>query len=96
MDNMLTNLCKAPAATLLPFDSSNRLLKLEVCVPGMLDTLQFVDDPRIAMLLPVDDIEVQVKATGPNFMDIMVSMGQISDSILDLECSGIVTKVGSN
>ena len=96
MDNMLTNLGKAPAATLLPFGSGNRPLKLEVRVPGMLDTLQFVDDPRIAMPLPADDIEVQVKATGLNFMDIMVSMGQISDSILGLECSGIVTEVGSN
>ncbi len=96
MDKMLTNLGKTPAATLLPFDSCNRSLKLEVRVPGMLDTLQFVDDQRIAMPLSAEDIEIQVKATGLNFMDIMVSMGQISDSVLGLECSGIVTKVGSN
>ena len=96
MDNMLTNLGKTPSATLLPFGSGDRPLKLEVRVPGMLDTLQFVDDSRIAMPLSADDIEIQVKATGLNFMDIMVSMGQISDSILGLECSGIVTKVGSN
>ena len=95
MDTMLTNLGKAPSATLLPFGSRDRPLKLEVRVPGMLDTLQFVDDPRIAMPLSADDVEVQVKATGLNFMDIMVSMGQISDSILGLECSGVVTKVGS-
>ena len=96
MDDMLTKLGKAPAATLLPFGSNNRPLKLEVRVPGMLDTLQFVDDPRTTAPLPADDVEIQVKATGLNFMDIMVSMGQISDSILGLECSGIVTEVGSN
>ena len=96
MDKMLTNLGKTPAATLLPFGSSDRPLKLEFRVPGMLDTLQFVDDPRIATPLQADDVEIEVKATGLNFMDIMVSMGQISDSILGLECSGIVTKAGSN
>ena len=96
MDKMLTNLGKMPAATLLPFGSGNRSVKLEIRVPGMLDTLQFVDDPRIAMPLPADHIELQVKATGLDFMDIMVSMGQISDSVLGLECGGIVTKVGSN
>lgn len=96
MDKMLTNLGKTPAATLLPFVSGGRSLKLEVRVPGMLDTLQFVDDPRVAMPLPADDVEIEVHATGLNFMDIMVSMGQISDSVLGLECSGIVTKSGSN
>ena len=96
MDKMLTNLGKTPAAASIPFGSGNRSLRLEVRVPGMLDSLQFVDDPRIAISLPPDEIEIQVKATGLNFMDIMVAMGQISDSVLGLECSGIVTKVGSN
>ena len=96
MDDMLSNLGKAAAATLLPFGAGDRPLKLEVRVPGMLDTLQFVGDPRTAAPIGADDVEIKVKATGLNFMDIMVSMGQISDSILGLECSGIVMAVGSN
>ena len=72
MDKLLKNLGKTPAATLLPFDSGIHSLKLEVQVPGMLDTLQFVDDQRIAMPLSAEDIEIQVKATGLNFMDTMV------------------------
>ena len=48
-----------------------------------------------------DEIEVQVRATGVNFRDALKATGKYPaefDETLDLdaECSGIVTKVGSN
>ena len=41
-----------------------------------------------------DDVCVEVKATGLNFKDVMVALGQVTGSI-GSECSGVVTKIGA-
>jgi NADPH:quinone reductase-like Zn-dependent oxidoreductase len=43
-----------------------------------------------------DDIEIEVKATGLNFKDIVVAMGQLAQPYIGIECSGIVSSVGKN
>lgn len=40
-------------------------------------------------------MEIQVKATGINFRDIMAAMGLIPMTVLGLEGSGIITKTGA-
>ncbi|KGO37540.1 Acyl transferase/acyl hydrolase/lysophospholipase [Penicillium expansum] len=79
-----------------PFYQTGRPLKLNIKTPGLLDTLVFEDDTRLAEPLASHDAEVEVKASGVNFRDIMISTGQMSDTALGFECSGIVTRIGSD
>lgn len=77
-----------------PFSQPGRRFKIQIGNPGALDSLYFVDDNPLP--LGEDQIEVQVKASGPNFKDIVVSMGQLAQSYIGIECSGVVSSVGSN
>nr|AAR85531.1 polyketide synthase [Didymella maydis] len=63
--------------------------------PGLLDSLHFAPDERVSVELAAGDIEVEVQAAGINFKDVMMAMGQIPIEDLGLECSGMVTSVGS-
>ncbi|CAI7662741.1 unnamed protein product [Penicillium viridicatum] len=77
-----------------PFSQPGRRFKVQIGNPGALDSLYFVDDNPLP--LGEDQIELQVKASGLNFKDIVVSMGQLAQSYIGIECSGIVSSVGSN
>lgn len=79
---------------MLPFNQPGRPLALAVRTPGMLDTFQFVDDNEYQQPLADKDVEISVKAVGMNFHDVMIAMGQISDTDLGVECSGVVTRTG--
>ena len=94
MNKVLDTLNVQSIPELLPFKQPNRPLQLEIGVPGLLNTLQFVDDTESTKPMAHDDVEIEVKASGLNFVDIMVAMGQISDSMLGAECSGVVTRMG--
>lgn len=72
---------------------TDRVLKLTIRSPGLLDTLVFQDEPLPA--LGADEVEIDVRACGVNFRDIMICSGQLSDSSLGLECAGVVSKVGA-
>jgi NADPH:quinone reductase-like Zn-dependent oxidoreductase len=78
-----------------PFYQPGRALRLEIGTPGLLDTLHFVDDTRTLERLPEDHVEIEVKASGVNFRDVMMSMGQIDVQRLGGECCGVVSAVGS-
>lgn len=91
---MLGELSLPPVVELHPFKQIDRPIKLDIGVPGMLDTLRFVEDTDAANAMAHDDVEIEVKASGLNFFDIMISMGQLSDSMLGTECSGVVRRVG--
>lgn len=75
------------------FDQPGRRLKVAVGTYGALDSLYFKDD--IELPLAEDEIEIKVIATGMNFKDVVIAMGQVSSPYLGVECSGIVSKVGS-
>ncbi|KAB8271705.1 polyketide synthase dehydratase-domain-containing protein [Aspergillus minisclerotigenes] len=77
-----------------PFYQSGRRFKLEIASPVSLDTLYFADD-NVGMLGD-NEIEIEVKATGLNFKDIVVAMGQPAQPWLGIECSGVVSSVGKN
>ena len=79
-----------------PFHQPGRPLVMEVGTPGLLDSIHFVDDERVKMPLPDDCVEIEVKATGFNFKDVMMAMGQVEVDQLGLECSGIVHAVGKS
>ncbi|KIX00018.1 uncharacterized protein Z518_10945 [Rhinocladiella mackenziei CBS 650.93] len=81
---------------LMPLGKCHGPQKIHVGAPGMLDSLQFeADDLAWAHLQP-GYVEIEVKATGINFRDVMVAMGQIPDSLFGFEASGVITQVASD
>jgi len=75
---------------LQPFSQSGRPLKLTISNPGFLDTLCFVDDEKPLLELADDEIEIDIKASGLNFKDVILALGQLSGNHLGQECSGVV------
>ncbi|KAK8025057.1 polyketide synthase PKS2 [Apiospora arundinis] len=84
----------APKPQPLGADPS-RSLMLSTSAPGRLDRLHFVDWPAYQEPLPADQIEVEIKATGLNFRDVMVAMGEVAAATFGHEGAGVITKVGS-
>jgi NADPH:quinone reductase-like Zn-dependent oxidoreductase/acyl carrier protein len=93
-DNLAEEL--SPAAT-----STGQTLQLSFKLPGQLRNLQWqgVSDS----LLADDEIEIDVKATGLNFRDVMYTLGLLSDEAVEngfvgptlgLEFAGRVTQTG--
>ncbi|KAG9606254.1 polyketide synthase, partial [Aureobasidium melanogenum] len=86
----------APVPHLQPFWQPSRPLIMDVKVPGLLDTLHFKDDIRMYGNLPEDSVEIEVRASGMNFKDVMMAMGQVKTEMLGLECSGVITALGES
>lgn len=93
-DRLYSRLCpQKPRASTLGQRSEN-VLSLIPKVPGDLDTLQFQESPSSGQDLATEEVEVEVKAIGVNFKDVMVALGQIPSNTLGLECSGVVLRKG--
>jgi NADPH:quinone reductase-like Zn-dependent oxidoreductase/ubiquinone/menaquinone biosynthesis C-methylase UbiE len=72
-----------------------RSLALQIGTLGQLDTFRFEDD-SVSALAPGDhEVEFKTMASGINFRDLASAQGQIEESPLGFEASGIVTRVGS-
>lgn len=80
------------ATALQPFHQRGRRFKMHIQNPGSLDTLYFADDS--VGTLGESFVEVEIKATGINFKDIVVCMGQLNQPYMGVECSGVVKSVG--
>lgn len=82
-----------------PLFQQDRPLRLEVGIPGLLDTLGFSDDVKdvenASSPLAPDMVEIEPRAYGLNFRDVMVAMGQLRERVMGLECSGIITRLGT-
>ncbi|KAF7554212.1 hypothetical protein G7Z17_g3048 [Cylindrodendrum hubeiense] len=79
-----------------PLFQDQRPLRLEVGIPGLLDTLAFsLDKEADVDAAQADVVEMEPRAYGLNFRDVMVAMGQLRERVMGLECSGIITRVGS-
>ena len=70
-------------------------LALKMGFPGLLDTFQFEHDIATG-LLASGCIQIQVKAAGVNFRDVLVALGLDVADNLGLECSGVVTQADDN
>ncbi|KAI2628557.1 hypothetical protein GGR54DRAFT_636275 [Hypoxylon sp. NC1633] len=69
-------------------------LELQYSV-GQLDGFRFVRDESAGKALPDDEIEVEIKAIGVNFIDVMVILGQLAGTHLGCEYCGVVRRIGS-
>ena len=77
------------------FHQLGRPLRMEV-TPGFLDSIRFVDDERFLQELSDDEVEIEVRAVGLNFKDVMMGLGQILSEALGGEASGVVSRVGKS
>ncbi|KAK4238694.1 hypothetical protein C8A03DRAFT_14873 [Achaetomium macrosporum] len=80
-----------------PFVQPGRPLRMHVDIPGLLDSIVFRDDPDVSPRVPLPDdwVEIEPKAFGLNFRDVMSAMGQLNEKQeMGSECAGIVTAVG--
>jgi len=94
IDRSMSALLDDSHLEMVPLQQLDRKLVVEVGTPGLLDTIHFIDDVRVEPELPDNSVEIEVKATGLNFKDVMMAMGQIAVETLGGECSGIVRRVG--
>ncbi|PLB53305.1 ketoacyl-synt-domain-containing protein [Aspergillus steynii IBT 23096] len=76
-----------------PFYQEERPLRLSARHTAGLQGISFIDCPDLEAPLSCDQIEIEVRASGVNFRDIMVSLGQMPDEDV-AEVAGVVTKVG--
>lgn len=80
-----------------PFgETAGRCLKLEMANPGLLESFQFIDDETAQEEIAFDEIEIEVKATGVNFLDVLIALGRVSSNHIGRDCAGMVTQVGSD
>lgn len=76
------------------FTDCGRPLKLTIQTPGLLDTFRWVEDELYYEDLQDDWIEIEVKAVGLNFKDILVALGSLNEHKLGVDAAGVVTRVG--
>ncbi|KAF2798819.1 reducing type I polyketide synthase [Melanomma pulvis-pyrius CBS 109.77] len=70
-------------------------IQLAVDSTGFLDSIHFIEDDIFNQPLESDEVEIEVRAAGLNFRDVLVALGRISSPVYGSEASGIVTRVGS-
>lgn len=68
---------------------------LEVGVPGMLDTLRFVEDTAYNDALGPDEVEIEAVSWPISFRDVFVALGRLGMEGLGVECAGVVTRTGN-
>lgn len=73
-------------------------LALKIATPGLIDSLQFREDPIVLMELKPNEIEIEVRAIGVNFRDVLSALGRASDGgdTIGCECAGTVARVGAS
>lgn len=78
-----------------PLFQEGQPLRLEVGIPGHLDTLAFIHDEEAHEALTPELIEIIPRAYGVCSRDIMAAMGQLKDRSMGLECAGVILRVGT-
>ncbi|KAK2612526.1 hypothetical protein QQS21_001464 [Conoideocrella luteorostrata] len=71
-------------------------LALQFKTPGLLDSLQFVEDELAYEPLQPNQVEIEVRSVGVNFMDLLTALGRINQVEIGGECAGIITRLGSS
>ena len=95
LNDLLSTFLIQPKPELTPFKQTDRALALRIGTHGRLDSFRWEDDPVHSRALGAEDVELEVKGVGLNFKDIMAAMGQLQELDLGLDCSGVVSRVGS-
>jgi acyl transferase domain-containing protein len=89
-----TTLYHSEAVPTLAKDAG-RPIKLTTTVPGLLEKLEWVTDDTYYEPLSETEVEIEIKAVGLNFRDLMIAMGEHTAYSMGSEASGIISRVGS-
>lgn len=74
--------------------STTTTTSIDSVKPRLSGYLVFIDDNKAATEIADDEIEVDIKASGLNFKDMILALGQLTGGELGQYCSGIITKTG--
>ena len=91
LNKMLNNKTLTQELKVEPLYQTDRVLKLKADERGTLQDPQFDEDITALESMHDNDIEIEVKASALNVVDLEIRSGH-----LGVECAGVVTKVGSN
>jgi SAM-dependent methyltransferase len=86
-------------APLLPcsYLDQNRPIKFDIRVPGLLKTIRFVENDDMSNPLGPDEVQIEARAYGVNFKDVLIALGQMPPATqMTGEIAGVITAVGSN
>jgi acyl transferase domain-containing protein len=89
-----TALYRSEAVPTLARDAG-RPIKLTTTVPGLLEKLEWVTDETYNEPLSDTEVEIEIRAVGLNFRDLMIAMGEHTAYSMGSEAAGIVSRVGS-
>ncbi|KAI1502213.1 hypothetical protein F5X99DRAFT_427602 [Biscogniauxia marginata] len=79
-----------------PFDQPGRTLVWEPSTTGTLSNLCFTDGIDQSGEVPSGMVEIEAKAFGLNFRDVMIALGQLDDTFVGHDCAGVVTRLGQH
>ncbi|KAL9122567.1 MAG: hypothetical protein Q9187_000881 [Circinaria calcarea] len=94
-DGYLASKFSRPKPVMKPLKDAGRPVKLATAAPGLLDKLEWVTDEIYEQPLKETEVEVNIKAVGLNFRDLMIAMGEHMAYSIGCEASGVVTRIGS-
>lgn len=75
--------------------SEGPALSLSIKTVGTLDSLCFTEDIADERKLAADEVEIEAKAWGVNFRDVLQALGRLEEKTFGYDCAGTVTRVGS-
>ncbi|KAL4815813.1 hypothetical protein BDW67DRAFT_176121 [Aspergillus spinulosporus] len=79
------------------FLQRSRPLRVELGVPGLMETFRWAHDVEHVRVLVLDEIRIECRAASINFRDVLVASGELGASATMMnDCAGTVVKVGSN
>lgn len=85
-----------PKPTLTKWDQIGRAVRLTSPHPGVDSLVWNTDENYIDQPMADNEVEVDVRAVGLNFKDLLVAMGEIAQPGFGHEAAGIVRNVGSS
>ncbi|KAL7940182.1 hypothetical protein V8C42DRAFT_363657 [Trichoderma barbatum] len=78
-----------------PLGEAGRPIMLDTSSPGSLSALHFATDPVWARPMAENEVEVEIRAVGLNFRDVLIAMGEHVAACLGNEAAGYVSRIGS-
>ena len=71
-------------------------LAARIASPGLLNSIHFEEDAMPSKPLDAGEVEIKVESVGVNFRDCLTALGQIDTTSFGFECSGCISRVGSD
>ncbi|KAL8770831.1 MAG: hypothetical protein Q9194_005051, partial [Teloschistes cf. exilis] len=69
-------------------------LKLNVKTPGLLDSMEFIEDQDAEKPLAPEEVLIEIRAIGLNFKDCLAALGKFHTDVLGCDCAGVIARIG--